>query len=212
MAEDYSWSNLLNLIQNDTQLTENDVVIFNAGVHYHDPNNYREVLNSLKDGIHQQSHFPFLMFLESTPQHFYSLESPNGYYRTELPKKGVCSPYPDLMEVAKLDWRNTIANEVLSDSNITILQVAETLYSQYDAHLGKANWIHDSNSDCTHFCPSSHVFRFIMRKIYNVLVHIDVSKIRSNKYLLSYYLPDHSIIGFFILFIIFSVLSLSFRC
>jgi hypothetical protein len=177
-------------------LNENDLVIFNIGIWYHKPDAYREALLNIKNGVSQKLSFPALIFLESTPQHFYSVNATNGYYDTRYTKKGTCAPFPDVSKVSELDWRNVIANEVFRDSNFTVLPIAIELYSQHDAHIGKANHQRSGSSDCTHFCTTSGIFRFVLRKIYNFLVEAyNLPDLPKKEMLLEYHLPDHSVIG-----------------
>lgn len=61
--------------------TSNDVLIFNNGLHINDEHTYREVLHNVTKSFHQINHtedrLHHVFFLETTPQHFGTM---NGFY------------------------------------------------------------------------------------------------------------------------------------
>ena len=129
---------LLDTIKVDAKLKENDIVIINAGAHYHDKVIYKNLLLTIKEGFDKEDNLPSLFFLESTPSHFYSPSNPSGYWNTDyIRSNSNCTPFENLNDAKSSDWRNNIADEVFRDSSkFTIIRIADGLYSQFDAHMG----------------------------------------------------------------------------
>lgn len=91
----------------------------------------------MKEGAQKEDKLPSLFFLESTPSHFYSPSNINGYWHSDyIRSKSNCTPFENVSSTSLLDWRNRIPNEVFKNSKLTVIPIAEDLYSQYDAHMG----------------------------------------------------------------------------
>lgn len=144
------------------QLSSQDFVIMNYGLFYNNRTSYEPMLHSLSNGIEmvlRAANSPYVMFRQTTPQHF---DTENGYDdplrdRTKYACKGGSSP--------KDDWRNVLADaairplEGVHRKKFYFLHVAQALYSQYDAHI--------FNGDCTHWCSTSGVFRYLQMMLFN---------------------------------------------
>ena len=173
-----------------------DIVIINLGMHYNDLYDFEKHLTLLKDdlkGITERrkatnSKFISWHWLETFPQHFQ-----NGYYSPgvkshkntiESLKSSTIAINSSLMNCHRIedmrhyhtnDWRNRLAEDVLSSFKTTerVIKIAEPLYSQWDAHVdyGDSRRDPEHEPDCTHYCTGSGVFRFALTETLMDIAH-----------------------------------------
>ena len=148
---------------------DDDILIINMGIHFNDESAYKKSLMVLRNTLlsnfseHGVSRPKKVFFLESTPQHF--SKNPNGYYGgfEDGTKETKCVPI-----VNSSDWRNDCAKTILGDI-VTVIPIAQSLAVEFDAHVGYSPLSPSVRIDCTHYCSSSGIFRFIHRMIYNYI-------------------------------------------
>jgi hypothetical protein len=187
----------------ELRLSKGDIVIFNTGVHFNDPSEYRMMLDAYAKRFANTTAFPASMyFVESTPQH--NPESPSGYFLRDTyhnlndpaftySERG-CQPLhlsDNKDDLAARDWRNDIMHDVMNGTRWRIVPIAKMLQSQYDAHLGYAHsWnAHHVLSgtpsvklDCLHWSMDSGIFRYILTRIFNTLLQEEESLIDPEEY------------------------------
>ncbi len=139
------------------------------------------------------THAPNMFWMETTPQHY---GTSNGYYaKVNAVSEHTCSPIynpklpGDLERIRSLDWRNRLAEKhlepLIQRKKMSIIPIANDLYSQYDAHLvGTSSELQHlvghGGIDCTHFCFPGNVNRYMVLKMYNVMLrHIQEKENRT---------------------------------
>ncbi len=160
-------------------------VVINFGVHYDEEERFRQDLTSFKEDLaklqnrhhHTQTPIGPWFWLESMPQHFPG----RGYYdvnATQLPLKAYrtaqahfnlrCEAITDPVAYHKIDWRNRLVEQIMPDfmRNARLVQIAEALYDQWDAHVDNGDSFRsEAHTDCTHYCTASGVFRYVVQKV-----------------------------------------------
>lgn len=130
-------------------------------------------------------------WIESFPQHFshgyfnYSADSrirlsaynPSAHAETSSRNVSLahttnslhCTAIANATYYYQEDWRNRLAELVLPEfyTNHRVIKVAEPLYDQWDAHVdyGDSRRVTKAAADCTHYCTSSGVFRFVLSEV-----------------------------------------------
>ena len=170
-------------------LGSKDAIIFNVGLHIKVEDKYLEQLRLIEMEVSRLlstslSTLPSIHFIETTPQHFHSL---NGYYIPDInvnytscyPMNGTILPTPGYSRFErKNDYKNIYLEQMINkhwadQPKIGLIKTASGLYSQYDAHLGISQGFVSQGgkelADCTHWCHPSGVHNFIHLQLYNFL-------------------------------------------
>ena len=166
---------LLAEIATTNSLGQGDVLVTNFGLHAHRRGEYRERLTNLAKDHRERAAvgggFPRVFFLETFPQHFFG---PSGYYdlvEREDAVDMICHKLPEANRSTSraLDWKNTMAREILAGGGPEVIPVAEALRSQWDAHVQLSKVVNMAQADCTHWCSPSGVFTFVLTMLYNAV-------------------------------------------
>jgi hypothetical protein len=165
-----------------SQLSSNDILLFNFGLHIPKAtfiprvNSFWKFLNqsfpsdSIPDSTSNRQH-PILIWRQTSSQHFDSSslpEIPPGYYSKDL--NAACAPYKNLALAQKGDYRNIIADAYFEGLSIPIMRITEGTRLAYDQHVGlQSRTDQRERYDCTHFCDSSGVYYYWREIFFNML-------------------------------------------
>lgn len=123
---EYSKGRLKAIFRSIFNLTSNDIVVFNVGLHYNNENLYRKDLLDIFSELtefQQELNMPTVFLMESTPQHF---NTSNGYFDQSVAEKSTGCSLLGLKEkdfenqevikkIASLDYRNIALNSIYND-------------------------------------------------------------------------------------------------
>ena len=161
------------------------VVFMNFGAHYDEKEHFHQDLTVFKADLiklqnrHHYTNIPIgpWFWIESMPQHF----PEGGYYDVNATRPDLeafrtaqahfnlrCEAIADTASYHRNDWRNRLVEQIIPDfmRNARLIQIAEALYDQWDAHVDHGDSFRtEAHADCTHYCTASGVFRYIVEKV-----------------------------------------------
>eukprot|EP00667_Euglena_gracilis_P015174 EG_transcript_15779 len=159
--------------------TPRDVLVLNFGLHFGNNRGFDGLLKGFLSAYSTiaPTSRPFLLWSECIPQHFNTVKFANGsnlsvgQWVPDIPQdQQACTPYPDVAEARRADYKNRVAERLCAAHRVAVLRTAEASRWAWDAHIGLRFFDGRNATDCTHFCQPSAVFLHWRELLYNALL------------------------------------------
>ena len=154
-------------------ISQNDVVVFNAGLHFQNRNedDFMRYIREFATSIQNQSNGARLLWRETSLQHF---NTSTGSYD---PSSTSCAIKGEIDLRSRLSSRefknNKAANTYLSQIGAEILHTANYSFNLPETHVEdttRPDFVAQKKKDCTHFCLPGMPDHWV-RLIYNALLN-----------------------------------------